>query len=299
LFSRYLSILKDAFFRWNAHNATRMGASIAFYALFSMAPLLLFVVAIASVVFGQGAAQDWILQHVHQLVGQQGTRMVHTLLENQRHRSGLLASSIGFATLLFGASGVFNELHDALNTIWEVSAPPGYSWKEIIKGRVFAFVMVITVAFVLLILLIISACIAAISKYFNNWIPFPPILLELGNFLFSLMMIAVLFALIFKYVPQTRISWQDVWMGSVFTSLLFTIGKSLLGIYLGEASVGSAYGAAGSLVAVVAWVYYSAQIFLYGAEFTWMYAKKNVDHLPKGGEAGRQSPPQQARTASA
>lgn len=297
--SHYLSILKDAFTRWNEHHAARLGASIAFYTLFSMAPLLLFVLAMASVVFGQSAAEDWILQQVNQVVGRQGTAMVHTLLENQRHQSGLLASCIGFATLLFGASGVFGELHDALNTIWEVPAPQGSAWKGIVRGRAFAFGMVLTVAFLLLVSLVTSAGIAAVSKYFNSWIPFPPLLLELGNFLFSLILIACLFALVFKYVPQTRISWKDVWAGSIFTSLLFTIGKSLLGIYLGKTGFASTYGAAGSLVAVVAWVYYSAQIFLYGAEVTWMYAKQDVRRLPKGGEADRQPPSHLARTANA
>jgi membrane protein len=284
LISRYLSILKGAFTRWNDHNATRLGASIAFYTLFSMAPLLLFVVPIVSAVFGQSTARAWILQEANQVAGHQAADTIRTLLATQRHRSGLLAGVIGIVTLLFGASGVFGELHDALNTIWEVPPVQGSSWKEIIKSRAFSFGMVLAVAFLLLVSLVISTALATVSKYFSGLVPFAPGLLELANFLFSLFAIACLFALIFKYVPDTKISWRDVWTGSVFTSLLFTIGKSLLGIYLGMAGIGSAYGAAGSVVAVVMWVYYSAQIFLYGAEVTWMYAKQDPRGMRRAAE---------------
>ena len=296
---RYLSILKNAFIRWNEHNATRLGASIAFYTLFSMAPLLLFVVQIVSVVFGKSAVRAWILQEASQIAGHQAADTVRTLLAAQQHRSGLLAGIIGVITLLFGASGVFGELHDALNTIWDVKPAPGSTWKQMIKSRLFSFGMVLSVAFLLLVSLVISTVLAAIAKYFSSMVPFPAALLEVANFLFSLFAIACLFALIFKYVPDTKIPWRDVWAGSVFTSLLFTIGKSLLGLYLGMAGVGSTYGAAGSVVAVVIWVYYSAQIFLYGAEFTWIYAKQDPHGLQKRGASKRKASADLTKAAEA
>lgn len=298
MLSHYLSLLKAAFTRWNDHNAPRLGASLAFYTLLSMAPLLLFVVGMVSFVFGQTTARSWILQETTQLVGTQAADTVRTLLAAQQHHSGLVPGIVGIVTLLFGASGVFGELHDALNTIWDVAPAQGSTWKQIVKSRAFAFGMVLTVAFLLLVSLVVSTVLAAISKYFSGLVPFPAALLEIANFLFSLLTIACLFALIFKYVPKTKLSWRDVWTGSIFTSVLFTIGKSLLGIYLGMASVGSAYGAAGSLVAVVIWVYYSAQIFLYGAEFTSVYAKQDIRGVTKG-ESGQQSSPNLTRTAKA
>lgn len=298
MISRYLSVLKSSFARWNNHNATRLGASLAFYTLLSLAPLLLFVLAIVSFAFGQTTARAWILQETTQFVGVRGADTVRTLLAAQQHHSGILAGLVGFVTLIAGASGVFSELHDALNTIWDVPPPQGSTWKGIVKNRAFAFGMVLTVAFLLLVSLVVSTALATVSKYFSSLIPFPAALLVVANFFLSLFAIACLFALIFKYVPNARISWRDVWTGSIFTSVLFTIGKSLLAVYLGMAGVGSTYGAAGSLVAVIVWVYYSAQIFLYGAEFTWMYAQQDVRGISKH-ESGALPSPNLSKTAKA
>lgn len=291
-----LADCKNAFARWSDHNASRLGASLAFYTLLSLAPLLIFVVSMIAFVFGQTKAQAWILQQVSYLLGSHGAQTIHEMLQHARHSSsGFLAGIIGLITLLFGASGVFTELRDGLNAIWDVPAPKSFSWKTLVKSRLFAFGMVLAIGFVMLVSLLLSTVMATTIRYFNELIPVPAILLEAFNFVLSIYVIACLFALIFKYVPDVSISWHEVWSGAVFTSILFTAGKMLLGVYLGMASVGSAYGAAGSLVAVVVWVYYSAQIFYYGAEVTWVHSLS--DKQIAGGNSG--SIPPKTSTAKA
>jgi len=268
-----LADLKAGFTRWSDHNAARLGAALAFYTLLSLAPLLIFVVSMVAFVFGQTRAQAWILQQVAYLLGGEGAATVREMLHHARHDpSGFLAGIIGLITLLFGASGVFAELRDGLNTIWDVKQRTSVTWKTMAKSRLFAFGMVLAIGFVMLVSLLLSTVLATTIRYFNQVIPVPAALLEAFNFVLSIYVIAFLFALIFKYVPDVRLAWRQVWSGAILTSILFTLGKMILGVYLGMASVGSAYGAAGSLVAVVVWVYYSAQIFYYGAEVTWSHA---------------------------
>jgi membrane protein len=293
-----LADCKNAFARWNDHNAGRLGAALAFYTLLSLAPLLLFVVSMIALVFGQRHAQVWILEQVSSLIGAQGASTIHNLMQQTRQTLSMsLAGLIGVVTLLFGASGVFNELHDGLNTVWDVHTSTSSAWKSMAKNRLFAFGMVLAIGFVMLVSLILSTVMAAIIRYFNELIPVPAILLEVFNFLLSIYVIACLFALIFKYVPDVDLAWREIWSGAVLTAVLFTFGKMILGVYLGMASVGSAYGAAGSLVAVVVWVYYSAQIFYYGAEVTWVHslAEKQKQSGPGTGD----SPPPMTRTARA
>jgi membrane protein len=262
-------VCKEAYSRWSEHNAARLGAALAYYTLLSLAPLLIFVVAIVAVFFGRHEAQIWILQEVKELVGPQGANAVRNVLRNaHRASSGLPAGTIGIVTLFFGASGVFSELRDGLNTIWDTAKTHGHGWKEVAQSRLFAFGMVLAIGFVLLVSLIFSTALATLLRYFSQLIPAPgPVLLAI-NFVISIYAVAALFMLIFKYVPRAHISWPVAWRGALFTAILFTAGKMLLGVYLGIAFVSSAYGAAGSVVAVVVWVYYSAQIFYYGAEFT-------------------------------
>jgi membrane protein len=284
---------KEAFARWNSHNASRLGAALAFYTLLSLAPLVIFVIAIIAFVFGREHAQTWILQQVAELVGRQGADTIRNLVQHA-HRSsssGLIASVTGVITLLFGASGVFAELRSGLDTVWDFQSSTSFSWKELIKNRLFSFGMVLAIGFVLLVSLLLSTAVAALIRYFSQVVPFPAPLLETVNFIISIYVIACLFTLIFKYVPETKIDWRDGWSGAMFTALLFTLGKILLGVYLGMASVGSAYGAAGSLVAVVVWVYYSAQIFYYGAEVTWVHASV----LRQRGRAGASARAQNVR----
>jgi membrane protein len=262
-------ILKETYGKWSDHHAPRLGASVAFYSILSFAPLLVLITAVIALVFGHESAQGALVNQARELIGARGAETVQTLLKNaQKPTSGLFASVVAFVTLLLGASGVFTELQDALNVIWDVKGQTASGFVGMIKQRLFSFGMVLSVGFLLLVSLILSAGLAYIGRSFGQLVPMPPFILQAINFLVSFAVISVLFALMFKYVPAAKIPWRDVIVGAVGTALLFTIGKQLLGLYLGKASVGSTYGAAGSFVAVVVWIYYSAQIFFFGAEFT-------------------------------
>jgi Predicted membrane protein len=208
-----------------------------------------------------------IIPQVQGIMGAEGAKAVETVIEHGQKPTGVLASVIGVITLLVGASGAFSELQSALNTIWDVQPKNGSGVASLIKARLFSFGMVLAVGFLLLVSLVITAGLAVLGKFFGEILPMPELLMHAINFLISFAGISALFALIFKYVPLAKIKWKDVWEGAIATALLFTIGKSLIGLYLGKAAVGSAYGAAGSLIVVIVWVYYSAMIFFFGAEF--------------------------------
>ncbi len=289
---RVIALLTESYNKWSDHQAPRLGASVAFYSVLSFAPLLVLITALIALVFGQESAQHELVHVARQWMGDKGAETVQSLLKNaQKPASGIFATIVAFATLLFGASGVFSELHDALNVIWEVPAKTNGGVWALIKGKLFSFGMVLSVGFLLLISLVLSAALAYIGHYFGGIIPLPAPVLQALNFLVSVAVITGLFALMFKYVPNAEVSWRNVLIGALGTALLFTIGKFLLGLYLGKASVGSPYGAAGSLVAVVVWIYYSAQIFFFGAEFTHVYAG------PQGSKT--KEPPQQSDAQSA
>ncbi len=276
----FVPILRQSFSDWNDDNAPRLGAALAFYTILSISPLVVLVIAIVSLVFDRSSAQAHLLDQVQSLMGVEGRTAVQSMLTSSgKASSGILATLIGLATLLFGASGVFGELRSALNTIWDADPKIHSGIWGMLRERVFSFGMVFSVGFVLLVSLVASAGLAAVTKFFSGLVPFPPFMLASVNFLVSFVGIAVLFSLILKYVPETPVDWSDVRIGAVATALLFTIGKSLLGVYLGKASPGSAYGAAGSLVVLVIWVYYSAQIFFFGAEFTHVYAMTRRNEL--------------------
>ena len=252
-----LSLLKQTYAEWDRHQATRLGASVAFYSILSFAPLLLFTVALIALVFGHANAQAALISEAHQLMGAKGADTVEALLKNaQKPSSGILASLVGVATLLFGASGVFTELQDALNLMWDVKPDQTAGVKGIIKQRIFSFGMVLSIGFLLLVSLLLSAGLTFVGHRFGQLVPMPPAVLQVINFIVSFVVISVLFALMFKYVPSAKTSWRDVGIGAVGTALLFTIGKFLLGVYLGTASVGSMYGAAGSRVAGIVWIYF-------------------------------------------
>ncbi len=273
-----LPLLKETFSKWSEHDAPRLGASLAFYTLLSLAPLLIIAIAIVALVFGHDAAQDQIGNQLRDLVGQSGADAIKTMLARSHNASsGVVATAIGVITLLLGASGVCGELRAALNKMWDAKPAGGSGFMAMIKEKSFAFGMVLAIGFLLLVSLVVSAGLAAVGMYASGVLPIPPFVLEILNFLVSFGVITLLFALIYKYVPDVKIEWHDVWIGATATALLFTIGKFLIGLYLGKAGVGSAYGAAGSLVAVIVWVYYSAQIFFFGAEFTQVYAHAERD----------------------
>jgi len=268
-----ISMLRQSFTDWNDDNAPRLGAALAFYTILSISPLVIFVVAIVSLFLDKSTAQVHLLAQVQSTIGPEGKSAVESMLASgERASSGIIATLIGLATLLFGASGVFGELRSALNTIWDAKPKESAGIWAMLRERVFSIGMVFSVGFVLLVSLLASTGLAAMTKFFNGILPIPPVVLGSFNFVVSFLGIALLFGLILKYVPETQVSWSDVGIGALVTALFFTIGKSLLGLYFGKASPGSAYGAAGSLVVMVVWVYYSAQIFFFGAEFTHVHA---------------------------
>jgi len=260
---------------WLDDDASRLAASLAFYTLLSLAPLVIIAVAITGLVLGPDAARGQIAGTLSGIVGHEAAKGIQAVVASARSTtSGTISTIIGVITLFVGASGVFGELQFALNSIWEVRSKQGRGvWGEV-KDRFFSFTMVLGVAFLLLVSLVLSAFLSAIGHFFASSLPGGELFWQVLNFVVSLAMVTGLFALILKYVPDVEIDWGDVWVGAAMTALLFTIGKSLLGIYLGKASVGSSYGAAGSLVVLVVWVYYSAQILFLGAEFTQVQARQ-------------------------
>ncbi len=261
-------LLRRTFDAWDENEAPRLGAALAFYTTLSLAPLIIIVVGMVGFFLGNSAAEAELLTQVESTIGPKGRDVVQELLRSQRPASGVLASLMGLATLLFAASAVFGELRDALNKIWNVRpVTQGGLW-GLIRQRFFSFGMVLAVGFLLLISLVISAVLAAVGKFFGEYLPASEFVLGLVNFVVSFAGTAALFALIFRYVPAHRIAGTPLWIGSAATALLFSIGKFAIGLYLGKAAVGSAYGAAGSLVVVIVWVYYSAMIFLFGAQLT-------------------------------
>jgi membrane protein len=300
-----LKLLKDTFNGWNSHNAPRLGAALAYYTLLSIAPLLILIVAIFGLAFDQSTAEHNLISQVQSMVGASAARSLQAVLENAHEKSsGIVASLIAILTLLFGASGVFVELRDSLNTIWDAPPPASSNWKSLIWQRIVSFGMVLALGFLLLVSLVLSAAFAVVTKFFAGYLPMGAAVWgEVANLIVPLVGISVLFALIYKFVPDVRVDWRDVIIGAVATAILFQVGKALLALYLATAGVGSTYGAAGSLVAFVVWVYYSAQIFFFGAVFTHVYAECYGSHAenraptPATGPANV-APSARARSAS-
>ena len=268
-------LMKDAASDWSRDRAPRLGAALAYYTVFSLVPFLVVVIAVIGLVFGEVAAQSAILSQIAELVGEQTAAATKDMIQRADQPStGLFATAVAVTTLLIGASGVFGQLQDTLNTVWGVEPKEGRGVWGFIKDRFLSFVAVLGTGFLLLVSLILSSALSALGKWFNGLLPLPEIVLQVMNFAVSFVIITGLFALIFKVLPDAKVAWRDVWIGAALTSALFTIGKFALGVYLGKSNVASAYGAAGSLVLVLLWVYYSAQILLYGAEFTQVYANR-------------------------
>jgi membrane protein len=263
---------------WMDDYAPSMGAALSYYTLFSLAPLLVLIIAIAGMVFGQDAAQGAIIAQLQGIMGEEGATAVQGLLKAAREPStGIVASIVGGFLLLLGATAIFAELQADLDRIWEVPAqekPSGiWGW---LRSRVLSFGLVLGLAFMLMISLVVSAALAASGEWLGGGAAAESVLATVLNFVASLAIFTVLFAMIYKIMPTAKISWHDVWMGAAVTAFLFNVGKSLIGLYLAESSVASGFGAAGSFVILIAWFYYSAQIFLFGAEYTWVYANSKV-----------------------
>lgn len=269
-------MLAKSYQGWVSDRAPRLGASLAFYTLLSLAPMLVVVVAVASMVYGERAAQGRLVWEIQGLVGRQGGLAIQELLRSARSQHGSIAATIaGVIALFFGASGVVVELRDALNTIWKVPAPAGRTrWMMIVnmlKDRAVSFCIVLGIGLLLMALLVVNTWIAMVGSYLGGFAK-AQWLMNWSYDLISFLVIAILFAVMYKLLPDTPIAWTDVAVGAALTSVLFTVGRVVIGMYLGRAALMSTYGAAGSLVVVLVWVYYSAQIFFFGAEFTCVYA---------------------------
>ena len=271
----FRSLIKETYLRWSDDKVPRLGAALAYYTVFSIVPLLIIVIGIAGLVFGEEAAQTYIMAQIQSLVGPQSADALEEMLKTANKPAyGYTATGIALVTLLVGASGVFAQLQDALNDIWKVEPKSGRGIVGLIKDRFLSFLAVLGTGFLLLVSLVVSAVLSAAGKFFSAWLPAPEAVLHAVNLAVSFAVITVLFAMMFKFLPDARIDWNDVWIGAALTSLLFTIGKFLISLYLGKADIGSAFGAAGSFVIVLVWVYYSSQLLLFGAEFTAVYADR-------------------------
>jgi membrane protein len=299
-------LLQETFKEWSDDKASRLAAALAYYTIFSIAPLLIIVIAIAGAVFGEEAARGQIVGQIQGLVGVDGAKFLETAIQNANQpKTGAIASIISVVVLLVGATGLFTELQDAMNTIWEVKPKPGRGINNMIRLRVLSFAMVIGIGFLLLVSLVISTILATLVTYFSNLLPGFDFVWQIANLIISFAITTVLFGLIFKVLPDVKIAWSDVLVGASLTSVLFSIGRFLLGQYLGNGSFGSTYGAAGSLVVILAWVNYAAQILFFGAEFTQVYSRrhgsgivptKNAVHVSDNTNYNGKAPTRQAST---
>jgi membrane protein len=269
-----MRLIRETVAEWKKDNVPLHAAALAYYTIFSLAPLLLIAIAVAGAVFGEEAARGELVRQIQGLVGKEGAVAIQAMIENASRpgSGGVLASVVGFLLLLLGASGVFGQLQMALNTIWNVEPKPGRGWGAFLISRFLSFAMVLVIGFLLLVSLLLSSLLVAAGDALNRWMPGLPILGQALNLMISLGVITVLFALIYKYLPDVRVPWRDLWVGAAATSVLFNLGKITIGLYIGNSSFDSTYGAAGSLVVLLIWIFYSTQILLIGAEFTQVYS---------------------------
>lgn len=267
-------LVKTTIKAWNDDYASSMGAALAFYTLFSIAPLLLIVLSITGFVFGLEAARGEIAGQLQSLMGEQSAMTVQALLQNvNKPAEGFIASIIGIVLLLIGATSVFGELQNSLDRIWRVPERAKINGLfSLLRERLLSFGLILGIGFILMVSLVFSAGLSAINKWWSPQLSEWVLLLNVFNIVFGFLMTTAMFALIYKLMPSVKIQWSEVWIGAVITAILFTAGKFLIGLYIGRSAITSGFGVAGSLVALLIWVYYSAQIFLLGAEFTWAYS---------------------------
>ena len=267
-------LFAQSFNDWMEDRALRFSAALAYYSIFAMAPLVIIAISVAGLIFGDEAARGQVYQQLEWLLGPKGAAEIQSLIQasSDPHKS-VLATAIGVITLLIGASGVFGQLKDALNSIWGVRLKPGGGIMSSLREYLLSFSMVVGVGFLLIISLLLSAVLQAMNSFMTGYLPIPSFVVPLTA-LASFVILVALFALIFKILPDVEIGWEDVWIGAGVTAILFTVGKFLIGLYLGTSSVASSFGAAGALILVLVWVYYSTTIFLLGAEFTKTYARR-------------------------
>jgi len=265
-------VLRDTVADWIRHNASSLGAALSFYTLFSTAPILVIAMAVAGSIFGPHVAEARVLDQMRSLLGEAGAAAMQSLLSSA-HQSGLkgIAAAIGVVTLLVGATSVFGELQNTLDYIWKSPQKDSVVWWRILRSRILSVGLILGVGFLLMVSLLFSAALAALGAWFGSFLEQWRVILPLLDLVLSLGLTTVLFAMIYKYVPREQIAWGDVWIGGLVTACLFSAGKLLIGLYLGRSSLSSAYGAAGSIMVLLLWIYYSAQIFLLGAEFTHVF----------------------------
>jgi len=281
---------------WRADRASSMGGALAYYTLFSVAPVLIIVIAIAGFVFGEEAARGEMMTQLRGLLGDESAMAVQALLEGARRPvEGVFTTLVSVGVLVIGATSVFAELQTDLDLIWKTPSRERKTgiW-SLIRARILSFGLVLALGFLLLVSLIVSAALAALGKWWGAYLTGWDVFLETVNFVVSLIVTTGLFAMIYKWLPSTDIAWRDVWVGAGVTAVLFALGKTVIGFYIGRSSVASGFGAAGSFVVLLVWVYYSTQIFLLGAEFTGVYAREHGSHAGRvnaKGEATRESAP--------
>lgn len=266
---------KDALSAWIDDYAPSMGAALSYYTVFSIGPLLLIVISIAGLVFGEDAVRGELFGQIEGVMGPEAALGIQQVLSSaSKPSTGIVGTVMGVVVLLIGATTVFGELQDALDRIWRAPARPGSGLWSLLRARLLSFGMIVGVAFLLLVSLVLGALVAALGKWWGGWFAGWEWLLQLLNAAVGFAMTTVVFALIYKVMPRVKVAWSDVWVGAAVTAMLFTIGRVLIGLYIGKTGVASGFGAAGSVAVVFVWVYYSAQVFLVGAEFTWLYAQR-------------------------
>ena len=266
--------LKTTINEWVEAEPFQLAAALSYYTLFSLAPLLLIAIGVAGIVFGREAAQNQIVETLQGMIGQDSARTVQEMIQasNEKPKTGMLSTVIGFVALLFGAGGVVGQLQTSLNKMWEVTPKPGQGIWGFLRQRFFSFAMVLAIGFLLLVSLVVTAVLSSFTVMLSSFLGDATFVAHAVDILISFGFVTLLFALIYKYVPDVEIEWRDVWIGAALTSILFTVGKYLIGLYIGTSGVSSTFGAAGSLITILVWVYYSSLIFFLGAEFTRVYA---------------------------
>jgi membrane protein len=291
-----LTMLKTTWKEWNDHKAPRIGAALAYYTVFSVAPVLVIAMGIVGLIFGADAAQQHVSAQIEGMVGKVGAQAVEDMLANaHREGGGVVATILGVVTLLLGATTVFVELQGALNTIWDAPPPKAKGIMATLRSRGLSFAMILVMGFLLMVSLVLSAVLSALGDEIGNVIELPPFVLQSVNFIISTAVIWGMFAMLYKFLPDVKITWKDVFVGSLVTAVLFSVGKALIGLYLGHSSMASAYGAAGSFAVMLVWVYYSAQLLLLGAEFTAVYARGHGSRM--GEDRAEAGGPERAKEA--
>ena len=290
-------LIVETISKWNDHDATTQSAALAFFTVFSLAPVLVVVIAVAGAIFGADAVRGQIFNEFQLWMGPQAAGFVEQILRSAAKpstSSSRLVAGLGIVTLIFGASGAFVQLQASLNRVWEVAPRPGAAFTTLLRKRLLSFAVILGIGFLLVVSLVLSAALTALGDYVERHFAIPASLLHLGNVLVSFAIITLLFALIYRLLPDVKLAWRDVAFGSLITSGLFALGKELIGLYLGRTGVASAYGAAGSLVMLLLWIYYSALIFLLGAELTRIQSRRHRNHRPQPEAGAERTAPDQS-----